>query len=87
MNPKEARTGNASYMIGFLLFDLKIQELKLHGLFVFYVAKQLKGLVYKNSDFTVLSRILKNSCAENGINVCKAFAIYGSFVKNVADWN
>ena len=33
-------------------------------------------LLYKNYDFKVFSRIIKDSCAENNVNVCIACAVY-----------
>ena len=44
-------------------------------------------VLYKNSDLKVLSRIIKNSCAENSLNACKACAVYENLVKNLTSWN
>ena len=40
-------------------------------------------LIYKNSVFEVLSRIINNSFAENSVNVCKACDVQKSLVKNL----
>ena len=43
-------------------------------------------LLYKNSNFKVFSRMIKNSCAENNVNACKTCAsieIINSLIKNL----
>ena len=44
-------------------------------------------LLYKNSDFEVFSRILKNSWAENNANACKTCSAYKNFAKNLTRQN
>ena len=51
------------------------------------VAHQMTRLLYKKSDFKVLSSIINNSCAENTVDVCKASAVYKNLFKNLAGWN
>ena len=65
--------------------DLKVQEKKFSkAVCAFQVAQHRTRLVYKNSDFKVLWRIiLKNSCAEKNMNACKACAVYKDLLKNL----
>jgi len=43
-------------------------------------------LLCNNSDSTLFSRIIKNSCAENNVNACKACAVYKDLAKNLTGW-
>ena len=46
-----------------------------------------KGLLYKNSDFKVFSRIMNNSLAENSATARKACGVSINLVKNLIGWN
>ena len=59
-----------------------------HRLFaLFKLHQHMTRLLYKNSDFKVFLRIIKNSYAVNNVNACKACGVLKNLVKSLADWN